>query len=109
VGREEIPVPAPHAAGWSASYAALAGKAFGFCGFTGRLIWREGSETTPGEFGARTSELYQMLRKGHNEVKLTAQELHRITLWLDCNSVFYGSYRYTGRQIRGDIVMPGIE
>lgn len=50
------------------------------------------SRSIPNYFGARASRLYQMLQEGHHDVKLTDQELCRITLWLDCNSVYYGNY-----------------
>ena len=36
-----------------------------------------------------------MLKKGHNDVKLTEIEMRRIMLWLDCNSNFFGSYKET--------------
>ena len=49
-----------------------------------------------------------MLAKGHHKVQLTPEELRRITLWLDCNSNFYGAYRETKRQAKGEIVAPQI-
>ena len=46
-----------------------------------------GSRTTPGRFGAQVSGLMNALRNAnHKDVKLTAEELRRITLWLDLNS-----------------------
>jgi len=42
-------------------------------------------------------------------VKLSKSDFHRITLWLDCNSNFYGAYAKTQEQIRGKVVMPDIE
>jgi len=47
-----------------------------------------GSRTTPGHFGARVSGLMKALETlpQHKDVKLTAEELRRITLWLDLNS-----------------------
>ena len=46
-----------------------------------------GSRTTPGRFGAQVSGLMNALRNDkHKDVKLTAEELRRITLWLDLNS-----------------------
>ena len=86
---------------WYASYASLAPK-YGFWNY------HDGYRTTPGQFGARASKLYQMLRKGHHEVKLSAEEMHRITLWLDCCSVFYGVYEPAGgvAQLAGGVVPP---
>ena len=47
--------------------------------------------------------------KGHNDLKLTPEELYRITLLLDCNTNFYGAYRDTEKQARGELVMPALE
>ena len=43
--------------------------------------------------GARGSRLLKLLRAGHQKVTLTEDELRRIAVWIDCNAVFYGSYR----------------
>ncbi|MHC4750803.1 MAG: HzsA-related protein [Planctomycetota bacterium] len=67
------------------------------------------SRTIPGEFGARASKLYKILSQGHHEVKLSEEDFHRITLWLDCNSDFFGSYDNTYAQARGDIILPILE
>jgi len=67
--------------------------------------------TTPGEFGARASKLYALLTKGHYDVKLPAEDLHRLTVWLDSSSMFYGVYEKEGgeAQLRGEIVRPTLE
>ena len=67
---------------WYASYFSLAPK-YGF--------WQYGDRhrTTPGKFGARASKLHEMLVKGHNDVKLSQEEMHRIDVWLDSCSIFY--------------------
>lgn len=51
-------------------------------------------QVTPegGADGARGCALVQMLKAGHNDVKLTAEELRRIGTWIDLNAVFYGVY-----------------
>jgi hypothetical protein len=67
------------------------------------------SKTYPGKFGAMESKLYQLLEKGHKNVKLTAEEKRRITLWLDCNSDFYGTYENLEAQKKGEIVHPILE
>jgi hypothetical protein len=89
---------------WYASYANLAPK-FGFYDYGSGLV------TTPGHFGARASKLWEILERGHYDVKLTPEELHRITLWLDCASIFYGVYEKEGgeAQLRGEIVRPTLE
>ena len=67
--------------------------------------------TKPGKFGARASKLYKMLKKGHHDVKLSAEDMHRITVWLDSCSIFYGVYEKEGglAQLRGEIVHPTLE
>ncbi len=65
--------------------------------------------TIPGQFGARASKLYEILRHGHHDVILSKEDLHRIILWLDCNSDFFGSYENTEAQAKGDIVQPILE
>jgi hypothetical protein len=37
--------------------------------------------------------------------------MHRLTLWLDCVSIFYGVYEKEGgeAQLRGEIVYPTLE
>ena len=47
--------------------------------------------------------------KGHHDVKLSPEELRRITLWLDCNSDFYGTYENIQAQARGELVRPVLE
>jgi hypothetical protein len=89
---------------WYASYANLAPN-YGFYDYGSGLV------TTPGHFGARASKLLEILDKGHYDVKLSAEELHRLTLWLDCASIFYGVYEKEGgeAQLRGEIVRPTLE
>ena len=89
---------------WFTSYQNLRGHAFYFDN-AGWTVPR----TTPGKFGARASKLYPMLAAGHNKLKLSPADLARITLWLDCNSDFFGAYENTDAQARGEIVKPSIE
>ncbi|MEE8452189.1 MAG: hypothetical protein V3R99_09750 [Thermoguttaceae bacterium] len=67
------------------------------------------SYSIPGQVGARASKLLPLLEKGHYDVRLSPEELHRITLWIDCNSVFYGAYHEAERQARGELVVPVLE
>ena len=62
------------------------------------------SKTYPGKFGALASRLYKMLERGHKNVKLSQEEMRKISLWLDCNSDFYGTYENLEAQRRGEIV-----
>ena len=77
-------------------------KGYGYDGWTP-------PRTVPGKFGARASKLYSMLASGHNKLKLTEAELHRITLWLDCNSDFFGSFLDVEAQCRGETVTLPLE
>lgn len=89
---------------WYASYHSLV-RDYGFWSYGDRM------RTLPGRFGARASKLYPMLRDGHHDVKLTDEEMHRITVWLDACSIFYGVYEAEGgaAQLAGQIVRPTLE
>ena len=68
--------------------------------------------STPGHIGAQASRLCQMLAKGHHDAfgqKLSGDDLHRIELWLDCNSDFLGSFDNVQEQVEGKVVWPKLE
>lgn len=90
---------------WLPSYRSLKPYAFFYDG-GGSFVE---SKTYPGKFGAKASKLYPLLKEGHKNVKLTPEEMRRITLWLDCNSDFYGTYENLDAQRRGEIVHPILE
>jgi len=94
-----------------ASYLQLTPK-YGFYSY-GATGWNDPRfyRTTPGEFGARASKLYQLLRNGHHGVTLPPDALHRLTVWLDSCSLFYGVYEIEGQkaQLRGEVVKPTLE
>jgi len=94
----------PITRGWYASYANLVER-YGFHDYG------DAYRTTPGRFGAKASKLYDILQKGHYDVKLSVEEMHRLTLWLDCSSMFYGVYERKGgqAQLRGEIARPLLE
>jgi len=89
---------------WYASYNELVPN-YGF------YSYGETQRTMPGNFGARASKLYSLLKEGHYDVQLSAEELQRVTLWLDCVSIFYGVYEKEGgeAQLRGEIAYPTLE
>lgn len=93
------------------SYVSLAPE-FGFYDYGGRG-WMDPKwyRSTPGEFGARASRLYQMLKEGHHDVQLSPEELHRIVVWLDSCSLFYGVYEQEGgqAQLQGQLARPTLE
>lgn len=47
---------------------------------------------TPLEFHADTSELFQILRKGHHGVVLTEEEMDRLLTWTDLNVPYWGTW-----------------
>ena len=51
---------------------------------------------TPLEFHADTSDLVQMLRKGHYNVKLEAEAWDRIITWIDLNVPALGTWKEVG-------------
>jgi cytochrome c553 len=70
-----------------------------------------GSRTTPGRFGAQASGFMASLKKDyHKDVKLSADELRRITLWLDLNANeicwISDDAAIVDAQKRGEIVWP---
>ena len=88
---------------WYASYNSLVNY-----GFT---RYGDGYRTTPGQFGARASKLLELLDKGHHDLKLTSEDFHRLALWLDCSSMFYGVFEKEGgeAQLLGGIARPSLE
>jgi formylglycine-generating enzyme required for sulfatase activity len=47
---------------------------------------------TPGEYHANTSELIQMLEKGHHGVELDAEAWNRLVTWIDLNGPCHGTW-----------------
>jgi hypothetical protein len=94
---------------WTESYATLAPLAWAKHGGNGALKINGTSRSIAGQVGARASKLMAMLDKGHHDVKLSDEDKHRIELWLDCNSVFFGAYHDIEKQARGETVLPELE
>jgi hypothetical protein len=67
-----------------------------------------GSRTIPGKFGAQAAKLLKYLDQQHYGVNLSEEDFHRVVLWLDCNSEFYGAYENTEAQARGELVEPSL-
>jgi len=95
-----------HGLGWSEAYLTL-----GPFAWTARPGGGNGGPmvSTPGKVGARMSKLLALLSKGHYDVKLPQADLRRITLWLDCDSPFFGAYDDTEKQAKGELVLPSLE
>ncbi|MEG1553040.1 MAG: SUMF1/EgtB/PvdO family nonheme iron enzyme [Kiritimatiellia bacterium] len=51
---------------------------------------------TPLEFHLSTSDLWQLLKKGHHGVSLDAEEWNRITTWVDLNVPYFGTWSERG-------------
>jgi hypothetical protein len=98
--------------GWTRSYTNLSGKyGFYFHVSNGSINTgvHGGSRTIAGQFGAKAAPLLKYLGEEHYGVKLSDEDFHRIALWLDANSEFYGSYENTAAQSRGEVVQPTLE
>ncbi len=67
--------------------------------------------TIPGKVGAYVAPLYELLTTGSHKdkVSLTPEEMERIVVWLDTQSVFYGAYDNTQAQKKGEAVEPEVE
>jgi len=103
---------APGQTQFTRSYDTLASK-YGFYfdstkGCLGNWL-HGGARTEAGKFGARAAPLFKLLEAGHHGLKLPPEDLHRLTLWLDCNSDFYGAYHGIEEQRKGLLVKPELE
>ena len=98
--------------GWTRSYQSLA-KDYGFYFHTTNGSIRDpkhgGSRTMAGKFGAVVAPLRKYLEGDHYGVTLTSEERYRIDLWLDTNSVFYGTYDNPRIQSQGKDILPSLE
>ncbi len=94
---------------WSEAYVNLQEHVWYVCGRDKEHQF--GMRSTPGELGAYVSPLYKMLTTGSHKdkVKLSREELARITLWIDANAPFLGAYRKVNEQLAGEIVQPILE
>lgn len=70
-----------------------------------------GSRSIPMKHGAYGATLYKggYLTSSHYNVKMTAKERRRITLWLDCNSDEIGVYENQAKQRQGELVYPSAD
>lgn len=104
--------PLPYGAGhFFASYLSLMPK-YGFHNYGGGdFAQPKWYRTTPGQFGARASRLHALLQAGHHDLKLPPEDAHRLNVWLDSCSLFYGVYEKEGgqAQLRGEIPQPTLQ
>jgi hypothetical protein len=92
--------------GWTQAYHSLAPYAWYKIGGNGAIATNETSYSIPGQVGAQASKLYHILNEEHHDLKLSEEEMYRFTLWLDCNSTFYGAYHNIAEQSRGERIVP---
>jgi len=110
--------------GFTRSYRALCGDVDFWGGGTNpqnaakalvpRFGGRNQVQVTPpgGMYGALGSRLMKLLRAGHEDVKLSRDELGRLAAWIDLNAIFFGVNlpEDQARQLRGERVpMPEIQ
>ena len=100
------------------SYDSLEPYAFYFHadGGSNHMSWLHGgSRTIAGKFGARWSKLYRdgYLSKSHYGVELTKDQLRRVILWLDANSLEMPSFSLDSdiqqKARRGQLVWPVLD
>ena len=96
---------------WSRSYLALVNHK---PELVPRFRARNQIQVTPvgGIHGALGSRLMALLREGHEDVRLSADELRRLAAWIDCNAIFFGSPEPAQhpRQLEGrPVPMPEIQ
>lgn len=97
---------------WSRSYSNLAKKYATYYDSSNGSLDKPahgGSRSPAGHVGARAARLMEYLDPRHYGVQLSDADRRRLTLWLDCNSDFFGSYENTAAQARGAIVRPTLE
>ncbi|VGO14578.1 hypothetical protein PDESU_03141 [Pontiella desulfatans] len=93
--------------GWSQAMHTLEKDAWGKHGGNGALSKKnKRSYSLPMQEGARVSKLWKKLEAAGAREKLPPEDLRRITLWLDCNSNFYGAYKDIGQQAQGAALLP---
>ena len=58
-------------------------------GLTGAIGAGPAGHLPPLTWGSRTSRLIKMLKKGHNNVKLSVEDMDRLVTWIDLNAPYY--------------------
>jgi hypothetical protein len=94
---------------FSPAYSTLGKYAWTRHGGNGGIRRNKITWSIPGDNGALKSKLYKHLTtdpRHKKEVKLTAEEMGRITLWLDGNSVYWGSDTELAEQAKGVATKP---
>jgi hypothetical protein len=97
--------------GFTQAYKNLEPYSWYVSGRKDKYRYAAGQRSIPGENGAVQSKLYHMLVIGDHKdrVDLTAEEMGRLTLWMDLNSPNLGAYHGVGEQNSGELVWPELE
>jgi hypothetical protein len=64
--------------------------------YVGNVYGRSHGDTPPYQTGSGRSRLYQMLKKGHKDVKLSRKERNLLRLWIDSGACWPGTYAAIG-------------
>jgi hypothetical protein len=94
------------------SYAKLEPYVFYFAGGMSRTTMKPihgGSRSIPGRVGARASKMGQALMGQAHKGKVSKEDLHKIILWLDCNSLQLGAFDQVEKQLKGELVWPTLD
>lgn len=67
------------------------------------------SSTMPGKFGAKNSKLYKILQGDHHKLKLTDDEMRRLSIWMDNNALFFGHEDDIDGQAQGKEIWASME
>lgn len=112
---EPLPPKAGQVHYWNNSYEVMTTH-FGWPGGEGKggparsKHGQEGSFLRPkprGKDALFPTNLYDFVTNGkHHDVKLSGEDLLRLTIWQDNNCNFLGAYHETERQIKGELVLP---
>jgi len=86
LGREKVP----------ASYRTVISR--GWVHYFDYTYGREHTKAAPLSFGTVKSKLWQVLDKGHYEVKLSTEEMRAVKCWIDLNCPLWGDYIFRGRR-----------
>ena len=80
-------------------------------GMRGTTIKKDhgGSRSIPGRCGAYASRIGKALLTEHHMKVVSAEERHRVILWLDANALRYSTYHNLEAQERGELVWPLID
>jgi hypothetical protein len=110
------PCHAQQAKGPDMSYASLQNYAFWWPGpgnpyVNGDIVTalHGGSRSVPGKLGARVASLYNFCKPSPSNPAMTAEELRRVTLWLDGNSNELSAYSQVAQQQAGKLVWPELD